>query len=90
MVGVEVLVVGMRTPSAFRVERVRALSVAGSPVVDGVVKNVGGRLVLETANGPIPLGNPPPALQNMIGARVWISGPLDRGPNSYGVIAPPA
>jgi len=39
--------------------------------------------------GRIPLGNPPAALRNMIGARVWIGGPLDSGPNVYGLITPP-
>jgi hypothetical protein len=88
MGGVEVLVIGRRTSSVFQVERFAALNVAGSPVVDGFVRNDGGRLVLETTNGRIPLGNPPSTLRGMIGARVWISGPLDTGPNSYGVIVP--
>lgn len=88
MGGVEVLVIGKRTPSVFRIERFVALNVAGSPVVDGFVRYDGGRLALETRNGRIPLGNPPVTLRGMIGARVWISGPLDTGPNSYGVIVP--
>jgi hypothetical protein len=89
MGGVEVLVVGKRTPNLFRVDYFTAVSVAGSPVADGVLRNDGGRLVLETTHGRIPLGNPPTALRGMIGARIWIEGPLDTGPNSYGVIAPP-
>ena len=88
MGGVEVLVIGKRTPDVFRVERFAALNVAGSPVVDGFLRNDGGRLVLETIQGRIPLGNPPSTLRGMIGARVWIAGPLDTGPNSYGVIIP--
>ena len=88
MGGVEVLVIGKRTPNVFQVERFAALNVAGSPVVDGFIRNDGGRLVLETTNGRIPLGNPPATLRGMIGARVWIAGPLDTGPNSYGVIVP--
>jgi hypothetical protein len=86
--GVEVLVIGRRAPNVFRVERFTAVSVAGSPVVDGWVRNDGGRLVLETTHGPLPLGNPPTALRGMIGARIWIGGPLDTGPNTYGVIVP--
>ena len=86
MGGVEVLAIGKRTPDHFRVARFVALNVAGSPVVDGFVRNDGGRLVLETADGLLALGNPPAALRGMVGARVWISGPLDTGPNSYGVI----
>jgi hypothetical protein len=88
MGGVEVLVVGRRTPDRFWVERFSALNVAGSPVVDGFVRNDGGRLVLETTRGALPLGNPPTALRGMIGARVWIGGRLDTGPNTYGVIVP--
>ena len=88
MGGVEVVVVGKRTPDHFRVERFTAVNVAGAPVVDGFVARAGDRLVLETTSGPIPLGNPPTALRTMIGARVWIGGPLDKGPNTYGVIVP--
>jgi len=87
--GVEVLVIGRREPNLFRVERFTAVSVAGSPVVDGFVRKDGDRLVLETTHGPIPLGNPPTALRGMIGARIWVGGPLDKGPNTYGVIVPP-
>jgi hypothetical protein len=86
--GVEVLVIGTRSPNFFRVEHFTALNVAGSPVVDGVLRNEGGRLALETTRGTILLGNPPTALRDMIGARIWIGGPLDRGPNNYGVIVP--
>jgi hypothetical protein len=86
--GIEVLVVGNRSTRVFQVKRFAVLSVAGSPVVDGVLNNEGGGLVLETSSGRMRLGNPPAALRGMIGARVWIGGPLDRGPNTYGVIVP--
>ena len=86
--GVEVVVIGRRTSNHFQVERFTAVKVAGSPVVDGFIRNDGGRLVVETAHGSIPLGNPPTALRGMIGARIWIGGPLDTGPNPYGVIVP--
>ena len=88
MGGIEVMVYGRRTPTQFLVDRFTAMSVAGAPVVDGILKNDDGRLVLETIRGRLPLGNPPTALRGMVGARVWIAGPLDTGPNSYGVIAP--
>ena len=88
MGGVDVLVIGRRSPSSFRVEHFTALNVAGSPVVDGVLRSDGGRLALETTRGAILLGNPPSALRGMIGARIWIGGPLDTGPNTYGVIVP--
>ena len=85
---VEVLVTGKRGPRKFEVSRFKALRVGGNPVVDGVLRDDGGRLSLETAGGRIPLGNPPSALRQMIGARIWIGGSLDRGPNVYGVIVP--
>jgi hypothetical protein len=86
--GVEVLVVGRKSGNHFRVEHLTALSVAGSPVVDGVVRNYGDRVVVETARGPLPLGNPPVGLRALNGARVWIGGPLATGPNTFGVITP--
>ena len=46
--GVEVLVIGRRTPDLFHVDRFTAVNVAGSPVVDGFVRYDGGRLALET------------------------------------------
>jgi hypothetical protein len=87
--GLEIKVIGRRDPRLFRVEHFTTLSVAGAPVADGVLRSDGGRLVLETAHGRIPLGNPPAALRSLVDARVWIGGPLDRGPNSYGLIVPP-
>jgi hypothetical protein len=88
LAGAEVLIVGTRTRKSFRVEDVTAISVAGAPVVDGRLILDGGQVVVETATGHVPLGNPPAAFRNMIGARVWIGGPLDKGPNTYGVIVP--
>jgi hypothetical protein len=88
MGGIEVVVEGKRSGKAFRVDRFAALRVDGAPVVDGVIRSDGARLVLETSQGRITLGNPPDALRSMVGARVWIGGPLDKGPNSYGLIVP--
>jgi hypothetical protein len=86
--GVEVLIVGRRDRNHLSVEHFTALSVAGVPVVDGVVRNYGDRIVLETTRGPLPLGNPPAGLRALTGARVWIGGPLNTGPNTYGMIVP--
>ena len=89
MGGVEVSVRGLRTDRAFYVRSFSAVRVAGAPVVDGILRSEADRLVLETTSGTIPLGNPPVQLTKLIGARVWIGGPLDVGPNSFGIIAPP-
>ena len=86
--GVQVNVAGTRVGNGLRVDHFTATRVAGAAVVDGVLRAAGDRLVLETATGQIPLGNPPAPLRRMIGARVWIGGPLDTGPNTYGVIVP--
>jgi len=71
-----------------RVTSFTAQRVSGKPVVDGWIRADGDRLYLETPGGRMPLGNPPSAFRQMIGARVWMDGPLDHGPNNYGVIIP--
>jgi len=86
--GVEVLVVGRKDGNRFRVEHFTALRVADLPVVDGIVRTYGDRVVVETARGPLPLGNPPAGLRALNGARVWIGGSLATGPNTYGLIVP--
>lgn len=86
--GVEIAARGTIDGNVLRVLGFTALSANGTPVVDGIVR-VAGRIVsLETATGRVTLGNPPSALLQMSGARIWVSGPIDRGPNSYGVIIP--
>jgi hypothetical protein len=87
--GIEVVVRGRAEKQAFRVASFMAKRVDGAPVVDGLLMRDGDRLLLETANGRVPLGNPPAAFRAMVGARVWVGGPLDTGPNVYGVIVPP-
>lgn len=86
--GVEVEVRGRTDASVFRVGSFTAQRVDGQPVVDGFLRRDGDRLVLETANGRTALGNPPAAFRSMVGARVWVGGPLDTGPNVYGIIVP--
>lgn len=86
--GAEITVHGRSEAGTFRVAGFTVVRVAGTPVVDGVITRDGDHLVLATATRRIRLGNPPAAFQGMIGARVWVGGPLDTGPNSYGVIRP--
>jgi hypothetical protein len=87
--GVEVAVRGPVDERTMRVTSFTALTVSGAPVVDGVIRVEGAAVVLETSTGRVTLGNPPDALRRLAGARVWVSGPVDRGPNSYGIIVPP-
>jgi hypothetical protein len=86
--GIELSVHAFDEAAALTVRRFSVQAVSGKPVVDGVLRGDADHLSIDTANGLIALGNPPPALRGMIGARVWIEGPLDRGPNAYGVIVP--
>jgi hypothetical protein len=86
--GLEVETRGWLDERGMRVASFTAWSVSGSPVVDGIVRLNGRDVSLETAKGLVALGNPPNELRMMPGARVWVSGSLEKGPNSYGVIVP--
>ena len=88
MGGIDVMVLGTRESRRFRVASFRAVTVSGTPVIDGVVREDDGRISIETPEGRIALGNPPARLRRLVGARVWIGGPLATGPNQFGVIAP--
>lgn len=88
MGGVEVVVRGISRSDAFEVATFEALRVDGASVVDGVLLRDGEHLALRTQHGRLALGNPPAAFDTLIDARVWVSGPLDTGPNSYGIIIP--
>ena len=88
MGGIDVKVFGSHEAKGFRVTSFKAMTVAGAPVTDGIVLDDDGKLSIETPDGRIALGNPPARLRNLVGARVWIGGPLATGPNQFGVIAP--
>jgi hypothetical protein len=88
LAGVEVLVHGDLEGSAMRVKTFTAMRVDGAPVIDGVLVANGDQLFVKTTAGLQLLGNPPAKLREMISARVWIGGPLDTGPNNYGIIVP--
>ncbi|HEY4304731.1 MAG TPA: hypothetical protein VGM82_09700 [Gemmatimonadaceae bacterium] len=67
--------------SAFVVRRVD-----GQPVVDGVLRLANGRLFVDNVEESREVGHPSPALLALVGARVWLSGSLETGPSSFGVI----
>ncbi len=73
----------------FQVDTFTVRRAAGEDVVDGVLVRENGGIALRTGSGTRRLGNPPAAFSNLIGARVWVGGPLDTGPNPYGVISRP-
>jgi len=87
--GTDVSVRGTDEPNALRVETFTVIRVGRDSALDGYIRRDGGRLVLETTNGAFELGNPPSGLRQLVGARVWVQGPLATGPNAYGVIIPP-
>lgn len=91
LAGVETVVRGKRSPdeSSMHVVTFTALRVDGAPVVDGVLTRDGNRLFLGTASGLRLIGNPPSTFSGLVSARMWVGGPLDTGPNTYGVIVPP-
>lgn len=64
------------------------VSADGQPALDGVLEQEGSTLYLRTADRRLPLGNPPDDLRGLVGARVWLTGVPERGPNAFGVITP--
>lgn len=86
--GAEVVVHGATIADRFAMTRFVVRSVDGANVADGLLVRVSGRLVLRTRSADLVLGNPPVAFDSLVGARLWVGGPLDAGPNVYGVIRP--
>jgi hypothetical protein len=82
----EVSVRGENEGNALRVQRFTVTHAGNAPVADGIIQRDGDRLVLETVNRRFGLGNPPAEFWQLVGARVWVQGPLDTGPLVYGVI----
>jgi hypothetical protein len=75
-------------PRTFRVNRVSVRAAEGVPAVDGVLARDGGRDVLVMEDGRrVPLVATPAALRGKYGARIWLAGPLDRAPDTFGIIA---
>lgn len=91
LAGLEVAVWGsLVRPGVFRVERVAVRASGGVAAVDGIVAREGAGWVLVTADGRrLAIPRLPEALRGMAGARIWLAGPLDRAPDSFGVIRDP-
>jgi hypothetical protein len=86
--GMRAVMRGVATGKSLGVIAFTALSVNGTPVLDGIVRVDRASVALETKGGRIPIGNPPASLYLLDGTRIWLSGPAARGPNDYGVITP--
>lgn len=87
--GADVWISGTRTAEGIEAGRYVVRAVDGDAVVDGTVALEGDRLVLVTPQGRRPIARPPEALRGMVGARVWLVGPLDGTIASYGVLREP-
>ncbi|HET7461625.1 MAG TPA: hypothetical protein VFJ82_10260 [Longimicrobium sp.] len=91
--GLEVMlrgVGGAAAGSPFGVREVNVRASNGVPAVDGVLDRRNGGYVLVTRDGrALPVAHLPDALRGMIGGRIWLAGPLDQPPVSFGVLAEP-
>jgi hypothetical protein len=86
--GTEIEVRGVEEAGTLVVQSFTVLSANGERALDGVLERDGEALALRTSSGRIRLPNPPAALRDMIGARIWLTGDPTTGPNAYGVIEP--
>jgi hypothetical protein len=88
MSGADVWVTGSRDERGeINVSRFTVRSVDGLPALDGTLITRGDQLLLVTRDGKEhAIGNAPAALRQQVGARVWVTGPLDKGPVTFGVI----
>jgi hypothetical protein len=88
LLGLRVAVFGkLGADDKFAVKQFRVLAANGVPATDGRLIAEGDTLALETADGARhPLGRPSPGLRKYVSRRVWVAGPLDQEPVSYGVI----
>jgi len=88
MSGADVWVTGSRDERGeINVSRFTVRTVDGVPALDGTLITRGDQLLLVTRDGKQHvIGNAPAALRQQVGARVWVTGPLDKGPVTFGVI----
>jgi hypothetical protein len=90
VVGLEVMVRGTPGAGGFAVREVHVRASNGVPAVDGVLdRREGGYVLVTKDRGTLPIPHLPEALRGMIGGRVWLAGPLDRPPDSSGVLTEP-
>ena len=88
--GVDVWISGKRDGAKrMTVDRFLVRSVDGVPAIDGtLIARDGGYAIVTTADhAEHPIVNPPAALRSHVGARVWVTGALETGAVTFGVIS---
>jgi hypothetical protein len=69
------------------VQHFTVVAAHGSAAHDGILLLEDGAYMLRLRSGErVPVGALPPVLQQHVGARVFLAGPLDRSPAVYGII----
>ena len=87
VVGLGVVAVGDRQADAVTVDRFVVVSANGLPTTDGILSARHDSLFLATVDGAKPaLVHPSPVLRGHVGGRVWVAGPIDQEPVTYGII----
>lgn len=77
------------TRDTLAVSGFRVVAVGGQSVIDGVVRQAkSGLEICPPSESCVALGNPPIALRELVGARIWFGGPIATGPNTFGVVEP--
>lgn len=86
--GADVWVAGARQANGeFVVSRFEVRTVDGVPATDGTLELSGHQYYLVTADGRRhPVNNVPAALRAHVGERVWMTGTLENGPVTFGVL----
>jgi len=85
--GADVWVSGTRADRTITVTSFAVRMVDGIKAMDGELMAAGTQLMLMTPDGTHhTITNPPAALREQVGARVWVSGNLDQGPVAFGII----
>lgn len=86
--GADVWVAGTRrTDGQFEVSRFEVRTADGVPAYDGTLELQGSQYYLVTADGHRHVvNNVPAALRTHVGERVWMTGTLEKGPVTFGVL----
>lgn len=86
--GADVWVAGTRrSDGQLEVSRFEVRAVDGVPAMDGTLEESAGQYYLATADGRRHLvNNVPAALRTHVGERVWMTGTLEKGPVTFGVL----